>query len=100
MADGAPFTEPETVVDFAVGGAVITTGVADVGVGSDADVEVEAGGLGVVYARTYEISKYALSYFGLPGPTTLSLYCCTCGSMLVMNSEMKMQETHTKSSRP
>lgn len=41
-------------------------------VGVDVDM---AGGPGVVYARTYDISKYALSYFGLPGPTTLSLYC-------------------------
>jgi hypothetical protein len=42
------------------------------------DVEVAAevaGGPGVVYARTYDTSKYALSYLGLPGPTTLSLYC-------------------------
>lgn len=27
-----------------------------------------------VYVRTYWISKNALSYFGLPGPTTLSSY--------------------------
>lgn len=28
----------------------------------------------LVYVRTYWISKNALSYFGLPGPTTLSSY--------------------------
>ena len=31
-------------------------------------------GAKVVYARTYEISKNALSYLGLPGPITLSRY--------------------------
>ena len=33
----------------------------------------------VVYARRYETSKYALSNLGLPGPTTLSLYCYSSG---------------------
>ena len=85
-----PFIELETIAEVTLGAAVITTVgppippasvIVDVVV-AEPEVVVDvasamevAGGPGVVYARTYDISKYALSYFGLPGPTTLSLYC-------------------------
>lgn len=82
------FTELETIAEVTLGAAVITSvgppippasvivdvvvAEPELVVGPPAEV---AGGLGVVYARTYDTSKYALSYLGLPRPMTLSLYC-------------------------
>jgi hypothetical protein len=53
---------------------IAAVGLVDVGVVGIIGVE---DGRAEVYARTEEMLKYALSYRGLPGPTTQSWYCIT-----------------------